>query len=266
MARTGVRLSFLLLAALIVVGVAPSLSAQSSSFRTTETFLALAGITQAGRPVVLDELVVFTFEQPRYARYVAVAFGHEQYRELHILQARRRAEQNDLYYLAFPYPRGVTTLEYRFVVDGVWIADPNAPEVRRDAAGVAIGIVRLPPEEPHRWSSPQIHGDGTATFYFSFDIRLTATLETASGDHIGSRSFVRPEIALVGSFNGWDPFGHQLQPLPEHPEVYSVRVPVPRGVHQYYFLIDGVRILDPYNLQRAVDRRNGFRVSTVRVD
>lgn len=264
-----VRVLRLLIGALILGSVATPAWTQATPQRphqSTDTFLALSHINRAGPPRIIDDLVVFTYEQPRHARYVAVAFAHEQYRELHVLQARARTEQSDLFYLTYHFPRGLERLEYRLVVDGVWMVDPHAPSVRRDAAGVAIGVVALPRAEPHEWQSPLPNADGTVTFYFAFDLRVAATLRTVTGDYLSARAFDRPEITLVGSFNGWDPFVHRLNPMNEFPGVYSVRVPVPEGRHYYYFLVDGLRLLDPYNLSRARDAANGYSVSTFVMD
>ena len=52
-------------------------------------------------------------------------------------------------------------------------------------------------------------------------------------------------VALVGSFNDWDPAATPLQPAPSG-GVWTVEVPLAPGRHEYAFVVDGVRWLaDP---------------------
>lgn len=52
-------------------------------------------------------------------------------------------------------------------------------------------------------------------------------------------------VALVGSFNDWDPAATPLQPAPSG-GVWTVEVPLAPGRHEYAYVVDGVRWLaDP---------------------
>lgn len=232
---------------------------------TTDAFLRVAGISEAGPPQVMDDLVVFTYEQPGYARYVAAAFAHENFERKHLFVARRREGRSDLFYLALPVDPAWKHLEYRLIVDGVWLTDPNAPEYRRDQRGITLGRVALPEIPPYREPSPIIHDDGTVTFRFSFDIRISAVLETVDRRQVSVADLEQPSISLMGSFNGWDPFMYHLRPDPAREGFFSVRVPLPPGTHYYYFLLDGERVLDPFHRNRARDARTGALVSTVTI-
>ncbi len=217
-----------------------------------DRWLEVAGITEAQAPRVFDDLVVFSFEQPRYARYVAAAFAHEGYRELHVFSARRREGRGDLFYLAYPVDTEWSQLEYRLVVDGVWLVDPHSPEMIRDGRGVEVGRVTLREQPPYRQRSPIVHDDGTVTFMFSFDIRVSPTIETIDGRQLSVTSIRDPRINVVGTFNGWDPFMHRLAG-PDENGFYSLRLPVSEGSHYYYFMINGRRVLDSFNRERARD-------------
>lgn len=52
------------------------------------------------------------------------------------------------------------------------------------------------------------------------------------------------EVYVAGSFNGWDPRKHRLTCEGEE-GVYSSRILVPKGRHEYKFVIDGVWCVDP---------------------
>ena len=254
------RLRQLLFATLLIMSTLfTSLADAQQTDRSPETvtfgadrWLEVAGITEAQAPRVFDDLVVFSFEQPRYARYVAAAFAHEGYRELHVFSARRREGRGDLFYLAYPVDPEWSRLEYRLVVDGVWLVDPHSPEVIRDDRGVEVGRVSLRVPPPYRQQSPIVHGDGTVTFMFSFDIRVSPTVETVDGRQLSVTSIRDPRINLVGTFNGWDPFMHRLTG-PDENGFYSLRLPVSEGSHYYYFMINGHRVLDSFNRERARD-------------
>lgn len=230
----------------------------------TDTWLQVSGITEPGEPRVFDDLVVFTYQPSGFARHVAAAFAHEGYRELHTFSVRKLANGEDLFYLPYPVDIDQDQLDYRIVVDGVWMKDPNAPQTITDRRGVEIGRVALRERPPYRTPSPVPHDDGTVTFRFSFDIRIAATLETVDRQRISTGAFEDPEIYVVGTFNGWDPYAHRLQG-PDEDGFYSTTIPVPAGDHYYYFLVDGRRVLDPLNRSQGRDLQTDTRVSRIRV-
>lgn len=227
---------------------------------SSDTWLQVSGLTRADEPRVYDDLVVFSYEHPGYARYVAAAFEHENYQELHVFSVRQLENGEDLFYLAYPVELGREDLVYRIVVDGVWMVDPNAPERFHDERGVAMGRVPLREVPVYRRNAPTHHPDGTSTFSFAFDIRIAATLETVNQRRIATQSFEDPEIFVVGTFNGWDPFADRLEG-PDEDGFYHLRRPMAPGEHYYYFLINGRRLLDPLNPSRGRDLQTGAIVS-----
>jgi hypothetical protein len=60
---------------------------------------------------------------------------------------------------------------------------------------------------------------------------------------------VAPEaarVSLVGDFNDWDETATSLEPSASDDGLWSVRVPLPPGRHQYAFVVDGTQWLaDP---------------------
>ncbi len=51
------------------------------------------------------------------------------------------------------------------------------------------------------------------------------------------------DVHIAGSFNDWNPEQHQLQPAEDG--LYSLSILLPRGSHQYKFIIDGIWCVDP---------------------
>ncbi len=66
------------------------------------------------------------------------------------------------------------------------------------------------------------------------------------------------QVALVGSFNGWQPSGYEMSQ--GQPGVWRINLPTPpRGVYAYKFLVDGAQwIADPENADRIEDGYGGF--------
>lgn len=64
-------------------------------------------------------------------------------------------------------------------------------------------------------------------------------------------------VAVAGDFNGWEP-RHQLSD-PDGDGVWSGRVPLRPGVHEYMFVIDGSRWVTDPNAQRYSDDGFGHR-------
>ncbi|MFW5695773.1 MAG: hypothetical protein ACOCYB_11435 [Alkalispirochaeta sp.] len=270
MGRAGIRLYRVVIAvAIACIGGAP-LAAQHApgdpvrNDLDTDTWLQVSGITEAGEPRVFDDLVVFTYQPSGFVRHVAAAFAHEGYRELHTFSVRKRTDDEDLFYLAYPVDIDRDHLDYRIVVDGVWMSDPHAPQTVSDDRGIEIGRVMLRERPSYRTPSPVPNDDGTVTFRFALDTRISATLETVDRQRISPDTFDEPEIYVVGTFNGWDPYAHRLSG-PDEDGFYSVTIPVSSGDHFYYFLIDGRRVLDPLNRSQGRDLQTDTRVSYLQV-
>ena len=262
MARVRIPLWTVLLVALpaLLLPAQERSEADPETGTTSNTWLQVSGLTEAQEPRVYDDLVVFSYEHSGYARYVAAAFEHENYQELHVFSVRELPTGGDLFYLAYPVDSGRDELVYRIIVDGIWMVDPHAPERFHDERGVALGRVALREPPVYRRSAPTHHPDGTSTFSIAFDIRIAATLETVNQRRVATQSFENPEIYVVGTFNGWDPFADRLQG-PDEDGFYHLRRPMPPGEHYYYYLIDGRRVLDPLNRSQGRDLQTGALVS-----
>ncbi len=80
------------------------------------------------------------------AKLVNIAFAHEDWRVLHTLSRN----EHGVYLYVWDLPRDLQLswikngkdLEYRFIVDGVWLADPNNPHKIEKFNGSIISLVR----------------------------------------------------------------------------------------------------------------------------
>ena len=201
--------------------------------------LEIAGIERSGPPRLLGGQMLFTYEfaddRPGRIHTVAVAFAHDEFQTIH------QFSRNDqgIYVLLVDLPANVSEARYRLIVDGIWTTDPHAPGEIRDRWGVRLSTTPVPSRERRPIDTPIVVADGIVEF----------TLTAAAGSR----------VAIVGSFNGWDPF---LTPMhEERPGRFVRRVRLPPGEHLYYFSVDGQRVPDPTNR----DRRHHLAGATVSV-
>ena len=64
------------------------------------------------------------------------------------------------------------------------------------------------------------------------------------------------QVSLVGDFNDWDP---DVTPMIRQPDGrWMASVELRHGYHEYVFLVDGKRMLDPLASGKTRDARNNF--------
>jgi len=192
--------------------------------------LYLSGLKQAQAPAVVEEHLVLSASGPY--RFVGAAFSHEEWGAIHAFELNR----NGIFVLAIPVPYGeAATVRYRLILDGLWAADPLNPGVERDrATGTALSLAYLP-GRPRTvlgvWNPADEKG---ASFYFEGEPGQLVT--------------------VAGSFNGWDPFIHELEET--SPGRYELRLLLPPGDYYYVFVYRGERIADPLNQGRVFGKDN----------
>ena len=204
------------------------------------------------------------------ARYVAVAFAHEQFARLHPYRIVRSTVQDPenpnetmdtrVFALAYSPPEDLERLEYRIVVDGLWQTDPMNPNTVLDANGVPRSVFELPDRPQTALGVPRVFEDGRVEFIF--EPGAGDTVETIRDVMIDLGTNEGLRVSVAGSFNNWDPFMHRLRET--EPGVYRLTLRVPPGRHHYYLVVDGRRILDPENDTRT-RHRGGFRVCSFTV-
>lgn len=129
--------------------------------------------------------------------------------------------------------------QYKFIVDGVWMADPDIVEQVPDGrGGFATPIVVEGKGEPGYRK-----GDKDATMIFS--------LHRPEAD----------EIKLIGSWNNWDPEGIDMER--DDSGTFKAMVPLSAGMYTYQFCVDGKCIPDPDEPDKAVWDRHGDKVTSV---
>ena len=228
-------------AVFLTLGICLLGAADTESYEFIDYLLSLTG---PGSPEIYEDAVVFTASAAN--RRVGIAFVHEGFSRVHwfrkllIPQDPEGAPIPKGRKIPNPYrdsgilfhvqevPEGMRELEYRLIIDGLWIADPANPRRMTDAvSGLANSVVSLPAvkETPGPLSGPA----GSLRFAFKGPPGETVT--------------------VGGSFNGWDPYMYELKENP--PGYYTLTIPLHPGRYQYVFFHRGERRLDPYNFSRV---------------
>ncbi|MFC1799924.1 BamA/TamA family outer membrane protein [Candidatus Eisenbacteria bacterium] len=129
--------------------------------------------------------------------------------------------------------------QYKFIVDDVWMTDPDIVEQVPDGrGGFATPII----VEGKRTPSYK-KGDKDGTIVFS--------LHRPEAD----------EITLIGSWDNWDPDGTYMERDSEG--TFKAMVPLSAGLHTYKFCVDGRCIPDPDEPDKVVWDRHGDKVTSV---
>jgi hypothetical protein len=201
----------------------------------TYLHLQVNNLTKAMPPQIRDRKVLLTFQTDHEARYVAVAFAHEEWRVKHMFFKN----QNNVYFLVYDLAAdSPVPLDYRLIVDGLWQSDPqNKSRVRNDQ-GIVLSRLSIPATELPAAHTPESFYNGEVEFRY-----------------VGKPGL---QIALVGNFNNWDPFTSFLEE--EEPGHYGIRLALPSGTLLYQFVAGTQTILDPMNVHTGHDA-NGAKFS-----
>ncbi len=200
--------------------------------------LYLSGLKEAKAPAIVEDHLVLSAQGPY--RYVGAAFSYEAWASVHAFEINRYG----IFVLAVPLPYGAASLvQYRLIFDGLWTADPKNPAFYRDPqTGSALSLASLP-ERPKTVAGVwEPGGEERANFYF----------EAAPGQR----------ITVAGSFNGWDPFIHELEET--KPGRYELELKLPPGEYYYVFFYRGESISDPLN-RHLVYSKDGRSISLLNI-
>ncbi|MDR0410937.1 MAG: glycogen-binding domain-containing protein [Treponema sp.] len=236
-----------------IIGTIGALNTESYQFINH-----LVNLTSAGQPEVFEDGVLWTV--PASYKRVGIAFAYEGFAKVYWFKRlmvpddspksqEQEAKQgppvvykdSGILFFTYTVPKGLTSLEYRLVIDGLWTADPVNPNKRINESGMTVSIAPLPPvkNEPVT-SSEGIPSNGVA---FSYTGQAGQS------------------VYVAGSFNNWDPFMYELKE--NSPGNYGLTLHLPTGVYYYVFFVQGRRVLNYNNLPKLY--RDGLAVNQLEV-
>lgn len=210
----------------------------TASGESFELNLFIQRLEHASPPVIFNDVIVFSYEPQPSASIVAARFSHENYATLHVY----RQNENGVFILTLPVPFQCLTLKYRIMIDGVWTHDPANLDSERDDRGTIFSVFRFETSADIPIESPVLLPDGIVEF----------SLQTNSGSM----------VMIAGDFNAYDPFTHRMSEI--SPGLYRIRLKIFPGNHYYYFVVDGLPMIDPRNPALGETVR-GQRLSLVTV-
>ncbi len=173
--------------------------------------------TESTAPEQFDDLVLFMAKPEYSARYMGVAFEHEDFRKIHLF-----AKQHEgIYYFLYKLNGTETHLDYRLIVDGVWFSDELQPLSYNDSYG-------------HEISRFEISQDKIEQKFGAIELGKREFLFRYKGDE-GSRVYFNSDIG------SWDPFRYRMKEVDSG--IYEVKVRMTPGEHYYYFVENGHKLL-----------------------
>ena len=169
--------------------------------------------------IYLQKGILFTYKN-RDARDSSIAGDFSGWN----LTGMERSKNGVWYYFLGEY-KNDKTVRYKFIVDGIWMADPANPDRADDGTGSYVSTV-LPVQS----------GEGR---YVSFRI--------LKKNYIEFRIY-RPKakfISVIGDFNHWNPENDLLKKGDDG--IWRLRKRIPTGMYRYRYIIDGAWQPDIYN-------------------
>ena len=221
-----------------MIGIMCSLCLGGLYAESAELYVFIQNLEHARPPLVQSGAIVFSYETKRTTYIVAARFSHENYERLHVFGKN----DHGVFYLALPLPANTLIVKYRLMVDGIWMSDPSNPRRETDSRGMPLSVFHYEKTFDLPLESPILIGDNRVEFNVQ----------------IPPGSFV----TIAGDFNAYDPFSHRLSEI--SPGHYQTRLKLFPGTHYYYFVVDGVPVIDPRNLRTMVSA-SGQQLSVVEV-
>ncbi len=193
---------------------------------TVQLHFAITEAVVASPPEVIDDHLVLSYKGSRHYRFVGAAFKHEDFKIIHPFYVNT----NGVYVLTYPLEEGISELEYRLVVDGLWMTDPNNQNTITDLSGLSLSSYMIPEKEGPP-ESPK-HTDKSVTFRY-----------------LGARG---QKVFVYGDFNNWDPYMYRLAEEPGT-GLYSCKLRLSPGTYKYKYIVDGTAMPDPLNEEKSLD-------------
>lgn len=216
---------------LVIAGLLCSLNfglfaAEQLNYQNYELDMLLHEIKGPTEPIITDEYIIFTADPNN--RFVGIAFDFENYQVIHSFQVLSKTDdegntkRSHLFY-CFKREHKLTSLKYRLVIDGLWVADPLNPNKEYDE-NVNLYFSKLT-DLGQVYINTEIQKDNTVRFIYKG--------ETGQ------------KINLAGNFCNWDPWIYELQET--SPGLYELQLPLPKGKYLYSYYIGLTPVLDNTN-------------------
>ena len=227
------------LTVLIFIGILP---VSASNEYSLSIHKEISELVAAKSPVFIDNQILFTyFKKNIYIRRVAIAFASDNYSTIYPFMKNG----NNVFFYARKIPINLHCIKYRFIVDGVWMNDPQNSNTVLSSDNFPVSSIDIPQRYFEKPNSPIIGNNKNVRFIY--------------------KDNTNKNVYISGNFNSWDPFMFKLKEDIKHPGTYTISLRLSPGVHYYKFIADGVAVQDSGNPLKAYNSR-GNAVSVIHVD
>ena len=193
---------------------------------TVQLHFAINEAVSSAPPAFIDNHLVLSYKGNRRYRFVGAAFRHEDFKTIHPFYRNT----NGVYVLIYPVDEKTTDLDYRIVVDGLWITDPENRSISRGSDGITLSNFIVPKKNSPP-VSPRIDGE-TATFVY--------------------RGLSGQRVYVYGDFNNWEPYMFRMKEDGDS-GTYHYSLRTRQGNYKYKFIVDGTALADPLNDRKTLD-------------
>lgn len=181
------------------------------------------------RSTTIEKGVLFTYKR-RKAEKVYISGDFNGWKR----QPMRQSENGVWYFFLSEYEK-LNSVRYKYIVDGIWTADPKNSYRIDDKAGSYISITNTE-------ASKQIN-------------HVTYKIIEKNKSYIKVKFRIyQPKanyVAIIGDFNNWNPESDLLSR--DNNNIWTIEKRIPRGIYRYRYVIDGKREVDLYNEHTASD-------------
>ena len=179
----------------------------------------------SGQGRMLDQGTLFTYKN-RSAKQVFISGNFSGWKPMKMFRSI-----NGIWYYFLGDREGTRNVTYKFLVDGIWAADPLNTDRKDDGMGSYMSIVK------------SVKGrEGRQVTYRNID-NITVEFRIYKPD--------ASLVSLVGDFNHWNPENNLLSKGKDG--IWRLQMKLFPGLYRYKYIIDGEWVPDMYNSRSGSD-------------
>ncbi|MBR7064136.1 MAG: hypothetical protein IKI31_03165, partial [Treponema sp.] len=162
---------------------------ENENFSYDNTILELKDVSE---PLEKGNHIIFTAKHN--VRFVGIAFDFEEYKKIHPFKIHSTYDIDNnktgsLMFYVLAKPKGVSSVSYRLIVDGIWTTDPTNPDSYFDE-NLGLQLSRI-----------------------KFSTTIQSEINSSAnknGTHFVYEGRPGQKIYVSGTFSNWDPWIYEM--------------------------------------------------------
>ena len=218
------------------IGLSPGAISDRSVRYVDRTLVALdpEDVRQISVPIVYENGILFTYAGSDKDR---VALSGNFWKWTRRVDLKKSAY--GLFYIFVPLDLKKGVYHYRYIVNGIWVNDPQQVYFVNDGYGTRMSTFKLKKDIHKQLIFPRSLGKGVFRFVLK------------------DKGYKK--VSLVGTRNNWDPY---VEPLKKKSGRWVLDIKMDPRKTFYLFWVDGKTILDPAN-PNVAHRPHGEKVNHI---